>query len=362
MRERSSQWWMWYSISIGTIEPCSRTSQHDPDALMSDVLLSVENLVTAFDTEEGQIRAVDGVSFVVRKGRTLGIVGESGCGKTVTALSIIRLLPQPAASILAGRILFENEDLAAAAVERLHQVRGNRIGMIFQEPMTALNPVHRVGRQITESLKLHRGLSDAEALAAAVEMLEKVGIPSPEIRVGEYPHQLSGGMRQRVMIAMALVCEPALVIADEPTTALDVTIQAQILQLLQKMQDESGTSIIMITHDLGVIAETCDDVVVMYAGRVAEQGSVEDVFNHPRHPYTRGLLASIPRLTTPRKSHLATIEGMVPALTDMPAGCRFNNRCPHADAHCVSSDPDITDAQDGHLVACHKWRSLEAPA
>jgi oligopeptide/dipeptide ABC transporter ATP-binding protein len=326
---------------------------------MSGDLLRVEDLVTAFQTEEGEIHAVDGVSFSVGKGRTVGLVGESGCGKTVTALSIVQLLPRPAASILAGRILFEDEDLVTADTERLHQVRGNRIGMIFQEPMTALNPVHRIGRQITEALKLHRSLSDGEALEAAIRMLERVGIPSPEVRVSEYPHQLSGGMRQRVMIAMALICDPALVIADEPTTALDVTIQAQILGLLQEMQDQLGTSIIMITHDLGVIAETCDDVVVMYAGRIAEQGSVEEVFNRPRHPYTRGLLASIPRLATPRKSRLATIEGMVPALTEMPAGCRFNNRCPHADAHCVADYPDITDAKDGHLVACHKWRELK---
>ena len=326
---------------------------------MSDQLLNVEGLVTAFQTEEGEIHAVDGVSFSVGKGRTVGLVGESGCGKTVTALSIIQLLPRPAASILAGKVLFEGEDLAAASTERLHEVRGNRIGMIFQEPMTALNPVQRIGRQITEALKLHKDLSDAEALQAAITMLDRVGIPSPEVRVSEYPHQLSGGMRQRVMIAMALICDPALVIADEPTTALDVTIQAQILGLLQEMQDQLGTSIIMITHDLGVIAETCDDVVVMYAGRIAEQGTVEEVFNRPRHPYTRGLLASIPRLSTPRKSRLATIEGMVPALTEMPAGCRFNNRCPHADEHCVAEYPDITDAKDGHLVACHKWRELE---
>jgi oligopeptide/dipeptide ABC transporter ATP-binding protein len=288
----------------------------------------------------------------------VGLVGESGCGKTVTALSIIQLLPHPVSSILAGRILFEGEDLTSASEDRLHEVRGDGIGMIFQEPMTALNPVHRIGRQITETLKLHRNITDAEALDAAINMLDRVGIPSPEVRVSEYPHQLSGGMRQRVMIAMALICDPALVIADEPTTALDVTIQAQILNLLQEMQDQLGTSIILITHDLGVIAETCDDVVVMYAGRIAEQGTVEDVFNRPRHPYTRGLLASIPRLSTPRKSRLATIEGMVPALTDMPAGCRFNNRCPHADAHCVADYPDISDTGDGHLVACHYWREL----
>ena len=322
----------------------------------TEPILRVEDLVTAFDTEAGQVRAVDGVSLSVARGRTLGIVGESGCGKTVTALSIVHLLPHPTASLLSGRILFEGEDLATAPIERLHQVRGNRIGMIFQEPMTALNPVHRVGRQIMESLRLHRDLSDAETLAQTIDMLEKVGIPSPEIRVSEYPHQLSGGMRQRVMIAMALICNPSLVIADEPTTALDVTIQAQILELLQKMQDELGTSIIMITHDLGVIAETCDDVIVMYAGRVAEQGSVQEVFNDPHHPYTQGLLKSIPRLNTPRKSRLQTIEGMVPSLDDMPQGCRFNNRCPHANDQCLASYPTLDGHDGAHRVACHHWQ------
>ena len=324
----------------------------------SEPLLRVDELVTAFDTEAGRIRAVDGVSFEVTAGRTLGIVGESGCGKTVTALSIVSLLPHPAASILGGRIMFEGTDLAAAELEHLHHVRGNRIGMIFQEPMTALNPVHRIGRQIMEALRLHRDVDDQTALAATISMLDKVGIPSPEIRVSEYPHQLSGGMRQRVMIAMALICNPALVIADEPTTALDVTIQAQILDLLQNMQNESGTSIIMITHDLGVIAETCDDVLVMYAGRVAEQGSVEEVFNAPRHPYTQGLLSSIPRLDTPRKSRLRTIEGMVPALTDMPSGCRFNNRCPHADNRCASEYPELDGEIGAHRAACHRWREV----
>ena len=331
-----------------------------PDSMTP--LLKVEDLVTAFDTEAGEIHAVDGVSFEVMPGRTLGIVGESGCGKTVTALSIIQLLPHPTASIARGRVLFEGEDLANADLDHLHKVRGNRIGMIFQEPMTALNPVHRIGRQIVEALRLHKDLNEAEALAAAVDMLEKVGIPSPEIRVSEYPHQLSGGMRQRVMIAMALICNPALIIADEPTTALDVTIQAQILDLLQDLQDHYQTSIIFITHDLGVIAETCDDVLVMYAGRVAEQGSVVDVFNHPRHPYTQGLLASIPRLTTPRKSRLKTIEGMVPALTEMPSGCRFNNRCPHAAPICADEYPDLEAGEDGaagvHRTACHRWQEL----
>ncbi len=329
---------------------------------MAEPLLRVEDLVTAFDTESGQVRAVDGVGFTVQPGRTLGIVGESGCGKTVTALSIIQLLPHPTASILGGRILFEGKDLATASLEELHEIRGNRIGMIFQEPMTALNPVHRIGRQIMETLRLHRTMSEQEMLAATIAMLEKVGIPSPEIRLSDYPHQLSGGMRQRVMIAMALICNPSLVIADEPTTALDVTIQAQILDLLQHMQDELGTSIIMITHDLGVIAETCDDVVVMYAGRVAEQGTVEEVFNSPRHPYTQGLLRSIPRLSTPRKSRLQTIEGMVPSLTDMPAGCRFSNRCQYADALCTKTDPALDGNADEHRAACHHWQSVDVSA
>ncbi len=326
--------------------------------MAAEPLLRVEDLVTAFDTEAGEIHAVDGVSFDVLPGRTLGIVGESGCGKTVTALSVIQLLPQPTASILRGKVLFEGHDLAQADLDVLHKVRGNRIGMIFQEPMTALNPVHRIGRQITEALKLHKDMNDAEAIAEAVEMLDKVGIPSPEIRISEYPHQLSGGMRQRVMIAMALICNPALIIADEPTTALDVTIQAQILDLLQEMQDQYQASIIMITHDLGVIAETCDDVMVMYAGRVAEQGSVEEVFNAPRHPYTKGLLASIPRLSTPRKSRLQTIEGMVPALTEMPVGCRFNNRCPHATDICNTQYPPLDGELGGHRTACHRWREM----
>ena len=326
----------------------------------TEPLLRVDNLVTAFDTENGQIKAVDGVSFSLQPGRTLGIVGESGCGKTVTALSIINLLPKPTADILQGQIWFEGEDLASVPIERLHHVRGERIGMIFQEPMTALNPVHRVGRQIMETLKLHRDISDADALKATISMLEKVGIPSPEVRVSEYPHQLSGGMRQRVMIAMALICDPSLVIADEPTTALDVTIQAQILELLQEMQNTLNTSVIMITHDLGVIAETCDDVLVMYAGRVAEQGSVEDVFNHPRHPYTQGLLSSIPRLNTPRKTKLPTIEGMVPSLTDMPAGCRFNNRCPYADEVCEASYPSMDEQEGARKVACHHWQKIDA--
>jgi oligopeptide/dipeptide ABC transporter ATP-binding protein len=329
---------------------------------MSDVLLEVENLVTAFDTEAGRLRAVDGVSFQVRRGHTLGIVGESGCGKSVTALSIIRLLPQPMGQVLGGRIIFEGRDLLQTSEEDIHAIRGARIGMIFQEPMTALNPVHRIGKQLSEVFLLHQDVTPRTALEKSVAILDKVGIPSPEIRVGEYPHQLSGGMRQRVMIAMALACKPALVIADEPTTALDVTIQAQILELMKSLQEEMGMSIVLITHDLGVIAETCEDVVVMYAGRVAEKGGVHDIFERPRHPYTRGLLESIPRLENERKTRLKIIEGMVPGLKDLPAGCRFQNRCPYKKQQCVDGQPKISRVDRGHEVGCHRWREIEAGA
>ena len=262
--------------------------------------------------------AVDGVSFDVARGRTVGLVGESGCGKTVTALSVMRLLPQPMGRVLGGEILLDGEDLLRLPLEEMRKVRGGRIGMIFQEPMTALNPVHRIGKQLTESFLLHQKITPAEATERAVELLAKVGIPSPEVRFGEYPHQLSGGMRQRVVIAMALANRPSLVIADEPTTALDVTIQAQILALMQDLQREMGMSILLITHDLGVIAQTCDEVVVMYAGKVIERAPVLELFERPRHPYTQGLLRAIPRLDHPRKAKLVTIEGTVPAL-DEPA-------------------------------------------
>jgi peptide/nickel transport system ATP-binding protein len=325
-----------------------------------EVLLDVQDLAVEFDTEAGRARAVDGVSFSVRAGQTLGIVGESGCGKSVTALSILRLLPQPMGRIVGGRILFRGQDLVAADQEALHKVRTGQIGMIFQEPMTALNPVHRIGKQLSEAIMLHRQVSARTALEQSVELLSRVGIPSPEVRVGEFPHQLSGGMRQRVVIAMALACRPALVIADEPTTALDVTIQAQILELMKALQDEMGMSIILITHDLGVIAETCEDVLVMYAGRIAEVGSVEDIFHRPSHPYTRGLLESIPRLEYPRKSRLSTIEGMVPALMDLPAGCRFNNRCPHRGERCTLEAPALETVAGSHRVSCHHWGRLPA--
>lgn len=327
---------------------------------MPETLLDVRNLVTAFDTDAGQMTAVDGVDFTVGKGRTLGLVGESGCGKSVTALSLIRLLPQPMGKILNGQILFDGSDLLTLADREMHRIRGGRIGMVFQEPLTALNPVHRIGRQLSEVFLLHMDISKAEAWDRSIEILQKVGIPSPEVRVFEYPHQLSGGMRQRVVIAMALACKPSLLIADEPTTALDVTIQAQILELMKELQAEMGMSIIMITHDLGVIAETCDDVVVMYAGRVAERGSVEDIFNRPGHLYTKGLLESIPRLDIERKSRLKTIRGYVPGLMDLPVGARFAPRSPHPAAPAYmeseayhSERPGLVEVEPGHWVEDH---------
>jgi oligopeptide/dipeptide ABC transporter ATP-binding protein len=322
------------------------------------VILDVRNLVTGFDTDAGQVIAVDGVSFQARRGKTLGIVGESGCGKSVTALSIMRLLPQPMGRILGGEIHFDGRDLVQLPAGEMHRVRGGSIGMVFQEPMTALNPVHTIGRQLSEVYLLHKTKDPVEALRLSVDMLARVGIPSPEVRVTEYPHQLSGGMRQRVVIAMALACRPQLVIADEPTTALDVTIQAQILELMQELQRDLGMSIILITHDLGVIADMCDDVIVMYAGRVAEAGPVAQIFDRPTHPYTRGLLDSIPRLSHPRKERLRTIEGMVPALKDLPSGCRFQNRCPYAIDLCRERSPVLEPVGPDHSAACHRWREV----
>ena len=323
----------------------------------SDAILEVRDLVTTFDTDAGRLTAVDGVSFTVRRGRTLGIVGESGCGKSVTALSIMRLLPQPMGRIAGGKILFDGRDLTTLAPDAMHEVRGGRIGMIFQEPMTALNPVHSIGRQLSEVFLLHRTKDKADAWRRSTAMLRKVGIPEPDVRMNEYPHQLSGGMRQRIVIAMALACEPSVVIADEPTTALDVTVQAQILELMQGLQRELGMAIILITHDLGVIAETCNDVVVMYAGRIAEAGPVQDIFSRPSHPYTRGLLDSIPTLDKPRKTRLNVIEGMVPGLKDLPAGCRFQNRCPYRIEICATQPP-LEEVSPGHETACHRWREL----
>lgn len=321
-----------------------------------NIILSVENLVTSFDTEAGRIRAVDGVGFNVAKGRTLGVVGESGCGKSVTALSIMRLLPRPSGSIEGGRVMLENLDLLSLDPEELYKIRGKRIAMIFQEPMTALNPVHRIGKQLVEVIHIHfPKMVDRDVKETSVSLLKRVGIPDPEQRMLEYPHQISGGMRQRVMIAMALAGKPDVLIADEPTTALDVTIQAQILDLIKDLQHEMGMAVIFITHDLGVIAQVCDEVLVMYAGKVAEKAPVKDLFYNPKHPYTKGLLASIPRLETPRKEKLPVITGMVPSLHELPVGCRFENRCPEAMKICGETPPGPTKINDHHEVSCYLY-------
>ena len=321
-------------------------------------LLAVENLRTHFYTRDGIVRAVDGVSFSVNAGETLAVVGESGCGKSVTSLSILRLIASPPGRIVEGSIRFEGRELLALSDAEMRAVRGDRISMVFQEPMTSLNPVLTIGRQIGEMLTLHRGMAQHEALARAVEMLRLVNMPEPERRIAQYPHQLSGGMRQRVMIAMALACNPRLLIADEPTTALDVTIQAQILDLMGKLKDKTGAAIVLITHDLGVVAEMAQRVVVMYAGRKVEEAPVGALFAQPRHPYTRGLLNSIPRLgaehITTRK-RLAEIPGVVPSLRESIAGCIFAPRCAYATERCRREYPPLETKAAGHSVAC--WES-----
>jgi oligopeptide/dipeptide ABC transporter ATP-binding protein len=312
-------------------------------------ILEVDQLITSFETDRGLLRAVDHVSFTVPAGKTVGIVGESGCGKSVTAMSIIRLLPQPAGKILGGHVYFKGKDLVRATDAEIRKIRGAEIGVIFQEPMAALNPVHRIGRQVAEVFRIHQKISKKDAWAAATEMLEMVRIPAPERRMMDYPHHLSGGMRQRVVIAMALACRPSLVIADEPTTALDVTVQAQILDLLKRFQAEMGMSTILITHDLGVIAETCDEVVVMYAGRVVEKASATELFANPLHAYTRGLLHSIPTLDTPSKSVLNTIPGMVASLADYSHGCRFCQRMGRT-SPITRERPRFAEVSPGHWV------------
>ncbi len=319
----------------------------------SQALLQVRDLRTAFRTETGQVRALDGVSFEVEKGKTIAVVGESGCGKSVTAMSIMGLVQDANGFIESGHIYFEDEDLATCSREKIRDIRGNRISMIFQEPMTALNPVYTVGDQIGEVFRIHRGYSKQQALTEALRMLKLVHIPDPEKRLNEYPFQMSGGMRQRVMIAMALACEPSLLIADEPTTALDVTIQAQILRLMKELQQQKQTAIIFITHDLGIVAEMADHVVVMYAGKAVEHGSVFDIFENPKHPYTKGLLNSIPSGTITKKDKLYTIEGTVPSLRNLPKGCRFNTRCPLAKGPCFEQHPPLETLESGHKVACY---------
>ncbi len=321
-------------------------------------LLEVDGLKTYFYTRDGVVRAVDGVSFTVDPGETLAVVGESGCGKSVTSLSILRLIASPPGRVVAGRLTFEGRDLLALTEDEMRRVRGNEISMIFQEPMTSLNPVLTIGRQIAETLTLHRGLSHDEARVRAVETLKLVKMSEPERRMTQYPHQLSGGMRQRVMIAMALACGPKLLIADEPTTALDVTIQAQILDLMRELKAKTGAAIVLITHDLGVVAEMAQRVVVMYAGRKVEEASVAPLFAQPRHPYTRGLLNSIPRLGAAEagsRKHLAEIPGMVPSLREEFPGCIFAPRCTHATVHCRREYPPLEEKASGHWVAC--WES-----
>ncbi len=317
-----------------------------------EALVEVEDLRTHFFTEDGRVPAVDGVSFQINRGETLGVVGESGCGKSVTALSIMRLIPDPPGRILEGSsIEFEGEQLLTLRESQMRKIRGNDISMIFQEPMTSLNPVYTVGDQIMEAIILHQGVSERKAREQAIEMMRLVGISAPEQRVDEYPHQLSGGMRQRVMIAMALSCNPKMLIADEPTTALDVTIQAQILELMKELRDEVGMAIMLITHDLGVIAEMAERVVVMYAGKIVEEADVYDLFGEPLHPYTRGLIASIPRLDAAESQRLHVIEGVVPSPQNMPDGCSFHPRCEDAMDICRQKEPEYREL-DGRQVAC----------
>jgi oligopeptide/dipeptide ABC transporter ATP-binding protein len=324
--------------------------------MAAEHLLEIRNLKTYFDVRGGVLKAVDDVSFTIEAGETLGLVGESGCGKTVTANSIMRLVPIPPGRIAGGEILFEGVDILKLSESEMRKVRGKKISMIFQEPMTSLNPVFTVGDQVAEVIQLHEKLSQREIRDRVIEAFRLVRIPAPESRIKEYPHQMSGGMRQRVIIAMALACHPKLMIADEPSTALDVTIQAQILDLMNRLKEETGASILFITHDLGVIAEMAQRVAVMYAGKIMEGADVETLFSEPKHPYTIGLMNSIPILGIGKKEkRLSTIPGMVPSLFKLPQGCLFHERCPGAYAECSQLDPPMIDFGDGHIVRCHKY-------
>jgi oligopeptide/dipeptide ABC transporter ATP-binding protein len=322
-----------------------------PSVSANDEILEVSDLTVSFAAENGPVKVIEEVSFTVERGRTLGLVGESGCGKSVTAMSIMRLLPSPPSRVEAGRIRFDQEDLLNLNKTAMRRIRGNRIGMIFQEPMTSLNPTFTIGFQIGEVLRLHRGLDHNQARRRCIELLDMVGVGSPETRLDQFPHQLSGGLRQRVMIAMAIACGPSLLIADEPTTALDVTIQAQILDLLVQLQNELSMSILMITHNLGVVAEFCDQVVVMYAGKIVEKALVEDIFNNPQHPYTRGLLNSIPKIGR-KQPYLPTIPGMVPALDQRPKGCYFADRCERVIDICFRNTPPLENRGSANRLAC----------
>jgi len=315
-------------------------------------LLEIKNLKTHFFTHEGTVKAVDGVSFKINQGETLGIVGESGSGKSVTALSVMRLIPHPPGKIVGGEIYFEGKDLLKLDDKEIRKMRGKKISMIFQEPMTSLDPVFTIGHEIGEVIQLHQGLNKEEIRKKSIEILRIVGMPDVEKRIDNYPHELSGGMRQRVMIAMALSCNPTLLIADEPTTALDVTIQAQILRLINDLKDKFGASVMLITHDLGVIAEMCDNVVVMYAGNIVEYTDVYTLFNNPLHPYTKGLIKSMPRMNV-EAEHLDAIPGMVPNLLDLPSGCPFHPRCNLSFKKCVEEMPELIEIENSHLVRCH---------
>ncbi len=334
------------------------------DTSNSETILSVNGLKTYFYSSAGAARAVDGVTFHLQAGEVLGVVGESGSGKSVTALSIMRLIPDPPGKIVAGRIEFGGQDLLALSLRQMRGVRGNRIAMIFQEPMTSLNPVFTIGNQISEMFILHRNAGRKEALEASIEMLHRVQIPAPQRRIHEYPHQLSGGMRQRAMIAMALACDPEILIADEPTTALDVTVQAQILDLMLKLKEDFGTAVQMITHDLGVIAEMAQRIVVMYAGRVVEEAPTLEIFRHPLHPYTIGLLQSIPLLgsrTAGKSRRLSEIKGMVPSLVALPEGCKFADRCTRVMGICREHEPALKEVTSGHRVRCWLHESPPSP-
>lgn len=316
-------------------------------------LLQVKDLQTSFFTPEGEVRAIDGVSFEIGEGKTLGLVGESGCGKSVTSLSIMRLIPSPPGKIVGGEIEYRGRDLLGLSNEEMRKIRGNEISMIFQEPMTSLNPVFTVGNQIGEAIRLHQGLGKTETRQKTIEMLRLVKIADPESRVDSYPHQLSGGMRQRVMIAMALSCNPSLLIADEPTTALDVTIQAQILELMKELQDKIGMALLLITHDLGVVAEQADDVAIMYAGKIVERATARKIFARALHPYTVGLLNSLPGTGANKKKRLEAIPGVVPSPLNLPGGCRFRDRCPKAQDLCAGQEPELVEKEAGHWVACY---------
>jgi peptide/nickel transport system ATP-binding protein/oligopeptide transport system ATP-binding protein len=324
---------------------------------MEDKLLKLQNLKTFFFMQAGVVRAVDGIDIEIDKGDFLGIVGESGCGKSVTALSIMRLITNPPGKIIDGEIIFRGNDLLQLTNEEMRKIRGNKISMIFQEPMTSLSPVSRIGSQISEAMIIHQNLSKKEALERSIELLKLVEIPSPEVRVKEYPHQMSGGMRQRVMIAMALSCNPELIIADEPTTALDVTIQAQILALMQTLKEEKGLTIILITHNLGIIAENSNRVIVMYAGKIVEKADVKALFVNPLHPYTRGLLRSVPRMDkrSKKKDRLDAIRGIVPSLLNLAPGCRFYERCDLSAKKCQEVEPELVVVDGGHMVSCWNY-------